>query len=329
MISWKNTSVVVTGAGGFIGSHLVERLVDLGARVTAFVRYNSRNDAGVLELIGDKRQQLQIVAGDIRDLETVRSLVHDAEVIFHLAALVGIPYSYLHTGEVVEVNTMGSFNVLTAAKDRGVKKLVMTSTSEVYGSAIYTPINEAHPKQPQSPYSASKIAADAIALSFYNAFDLPVAIVRPFNTYGPRQSDRAIIPTIISQALTTRQIHVGNTDTTRDFTFVTDTVDGMIKVAESDKSVGQEINLGSGHEISIGELAESIRRIVGDGVEIHRDAQRLRPAKSEVARLLSANAKARELVGWVPKVSLKEGLSLTIDWIRHNLNLYDPTTYRI
>lgn len=329
MISWKDTPVVVTGAGGFIGSHLVEKLVDLGARVTAFVRYNSRNDAGVLRLIGEKQQQLQVVAGDIRDLETVRSLVNDAEVIFHLAALVGIPYSYLHTGEVVEVNTMGSFNVLTAAKDRGVKKVVMTSTSEVYGSAIYTPINEAHPKQPQSPYSASKIAADAIALSFYNAFDLPVAIVRPFNTYGPRQSDRAIIPTIISQALTTRQIQVGNTDTTRDFTFVTDTVDGMIKVAESDRSVGQEINLGSGHEISIGELAESIRRIVGNGVEIHRDAQRLRPAKSEVSRLLSANAKARELVGWVPKVTLKEGLGLTIDWIRHNLNLYDPTTYRI
>jgi NAD dependent epimerase/dehydratase len=329
MISWKNTPVVVTGAGGFIGSHLVEKLVDLGARVTAFVRYNSRNDAGVLQLIGEKKQQLQVVAGDIRDLETVRSLVNEAEVIFHLAALVGIPYSYLHTGEVVEVNTMGSFNVLTAAKDRGVKKLVMTSTSEVYGSAIYTPINEAHPKQPQSPYSASKIAADAIALSFYNAFDLPVAIVRPFNTYGPRQSDRAIIPTIISQALTTRQIHVGNTDTTRDFTFVTDTVDGMIKVAESDKSLGQEINLGSGQEISIGELAESIRRIVGNGVEIHRDAQRLRPAKSEVSRLLSANAKARELVGWVPKVTLKEGLSLTTDWIRNHLNLYDPTTYRI
>ena len=329
MISWKNTPVVVTGAGGFIGSHLVEKLVDLGARVTAFVRYNSRNDAGVLQLIGEKKQQLQVVAGDIRDLETVRSLVNEAEVIFHLAALVGIPYSYLHTGEVVEVNTMGSFNVLTAAKDRGVKKLVMTSTSEVYGSAIYTPINEAHPKQPQSPYSASKIAADAIALSFYNAFDLPVAIVRPFNTYGPRQSDRAIIPTIISQALTTRQIHVGNTDTTRDFTFVTDTVDGMIKVAESDKSLGQEINLGSGQEISIGELAETIRRLAGNGVEIHRDAQRLRPAKSEVSRLLSANAKARELVGWVPKVTLKEGLGLTIDWIRNNLNLYDPTTYRI
>jgi dTDP-glucose 4,6-dehydratase len=224
---------------------------------------------------------------------------------------------------------MGSFNVLTAAKDRGVKKVVMTSTSEVYGSAIYTPINEAHPKQPQSPYSASKIAADAIALSFYHAFDLPVAIVRPFNTYGPRQSDRAIIPTIISQALTTRQIHVGNTETTRDFTFVTDTVDGMIRVAESDRSVGQEINLGSGHEISIGELAESIGRIVGNGVEIHRDAQRLRPAKSEVARLLSANDKARELVGWVPRVTLKEGLGLTIAWIRNNLSLYDPTTYRI
>jgi dTDP-glucose 4,6-dehydratase len=329
MISWNKTSVVVTGAGGFIGSHLVERLVDLGAQVTAFVRYNSRNDAGVLQMIGDKKQQLQVVAGDIRDLETVRSLVANAEIIFHLAALVGIPYSYLHTGEVVETNTIGTFNILTAAKDRNARKVVITSTSEVYGSAIYTPINEAHPKQPQSPYSASKIAADAIALSFYHAFDLPVAIVRPFNTYGPRQSDRAIIPTIISQALTTKEIHVGNTDATRDFTFVTDTVDGMIRVAESDLSVGQEINLGSGSEISIGNLAALIAQLLGNGVKIHHDAQRIRPAKSEVVRLLSANAKARELVGWTPKVSLNEGLGQTIDWIRNHMNLYDPTTYRI
>jgi dTDP-glucose 4,6-dehydratase len=329
MISWKDTPVVVTGAGGFIGSHLVEKLVDLGAQVTAFVRYNSRNDVGALQIIGKEKKQLHIVAGDIRDPETVRKLIEDATVVFHLAALVGIPYSYVHTREVIETNTTGTLNVLTAAKDRKTAKVVITSTSEVYGSAIYTPIDEAHPKQPQSPYAASKIAADALALSFHRSFDLPVVIVRPFNTYGPRQSDRAIIPTIISQALSGQFVHLGNTSPTRDFTFVSDTVEGMILAAESDDSVGHEINLGSGYEISIGELAELIAQVIGNGVRIEHESKRMRPANSEVLRLLSANAKARDLVGWTPTVTLKSGLGRTADWIRSHMDFYDPTSYRI
>jgi NAD dependent epimerase/dehydratase len=329
VISWDKTSVVVTGAGGFIGSHLVEALLRLGAQVTAFVRYNSRNDSGLLQLIGEKTSQLRIVAGDIRDLETVRNVVKEAEVVFHLAALVGIPYSYVHSSEVFEVNAVGALNVLTAAKDRGIRKLVLTSTSEVYGSAIYVPIDEKHPKQPQSPYAASKISADALALSFFYSFDLPAAIVRPFNTYGPRQSDRAVIPTIISQALTSRRISIGNTTTTRDFTFVTDTAEGMIRVAESDSAIGQEINLGTGREISIGDLAELIARLIGKDIETHHEAERLRPARSEVTRLLSANNKAKAVVAWTPKVSLEDGLGRTIDWVRNHLGLYDPGTYRI
>lgn len=331
MIPWNKTKVVVTGAGGFIGSHLVERLLELGAQVTAFVRYNSRNDAGVLEYIGEKKRDLRIVSGEIRELETVRNLVNGAEadVIFHLAALVGIPYSYVHTNEVVEVNAVGTLNVLSAARDQRVRKVVVTSTSEVYGSATYVPIDEAHPKQPQSPYAASKIAADAIALSFYHAFSLPVAVVRPFNTYGPRQSDRAIIPAIICQALTKKEIEIGNTTPTRDFTFVSDTVEGMLRVAESEKSVGQEINLGSGKEISIGDLAKQIASLAGNNVKIKQHEERVRPANSEVQRLLAANGKAKELVGWEPKVSLERGLNSTIDWIRQHLSLYDPRSYRI
>jgi len=329
IMRWQNTKVLVTGGGGFIGSHLVERLVELGADVTAFVRYNSRNDPGLLEILGDKRKEIRIVSGEIRELETVRKVTKDAEVIFHLAALVGIPYSYVHPNEVIEVNTIGTLNVLTAVKDLGVRKVVITSTSEVYGTAITIPISEKHPKQPQSPYSASKIAADAIALSFYHAFELPVAIVRPFNTFGPRQSDRAIIPTLIGQALTKRVIEVGNTKPTRDFTFVTDTVEGFIKVAESDSSVGEEINLGSGREISVGDLAEKIAALCGRDVQIVPSKERFRPAKSEVARLLGDASKAGKMLGWEPKKKFEEGLKLTIEWIKKNLDMYEPTSYQI
>jgi dTDP-glucose 4,6-dehydratase len=329
MSYWDNAKVVVTGAGGFIGSHLVEQLLELGCDVTAFVRYNSRNDPGVLDLIGEKKSRLRLVPGEIRELETVRRLVKDADVVFHLAALVGIPYSYVHSNEVVEVNTIGTLNVLTAAKDAGVKRVVVTSTSEVYGTALKVPIAEDHPKQPQSPYSASKIAADAVALSFHRSFDLPVAIVRPFNTYGPRQSDRAIIPTIISQALTKREVHLGNTAPTRDFTFVTDTAAGILRAAECDTAVGQEINLGSGHEISIGDLADRIAAIVGADVKLARREERVRPAASEVMRLLSDNSKAKRLLGWQPRVSLDEGLTRTVAWVREHLGLYDPNAYRI
>lgn len=330
MIDWKNTKTVVTGAAGFIGSHLVERLLERGADVTAFIRYNSNNSAGRLNYIDEaKRQRLRIVSGDIGELETVRGVLSGQDVVFHLAALVGIPYSYVHPNEVVEVNTIGTLNVLTAAKDNRLRKVVVTSTSEVYGTALAVPIDERHPKQPQSPYSASKIAADALALSFHLSFDSPVVVVRPFNTYGPRQSDRAIIPTIISQALTRGEIVIGNTKPTRDFTYVTDTVDGMLLAADCDQCVGQEINLGAGHEISIGDLAERIRRMAGDGVTIRHSDERVRPAKSEVERLLSSNAKMRELTGWQTTVSLDEGLRRTMDWIRQHAELYNPGQYRI
>lgn len=329
MAYWEKQRVVVTGAGGFIGSHLVERLLDLGADVTAFVRYNSRNDPGVLDFIGDRKARLKVVPGEIRELATVRRLVSDADVVFHLAALVGIPYSYVHPNEVVEVNTVGTLNVLTAAKDAGVRRVVVTSTSEVYGSALRVPIDEDHPKQPQSPYSASKIAADAIALSFHHAFDLAVAVVRPFNTYGPRQSDRAVIPTIIAQALARREIQLGNTAPTRDFTFVTDTADGMLRMAESDAAVGQEINLGTGAEISIGDLAANIARIVGADVTVARAEERVRPSGSEVTRLLADNGKARRLLQWEPRISLDEGLRRTVSWIREHRALYDPEAYRV
>jgi NAD dependent epimerase/dehydratase len=328
-MDWKNTKVVVTGAAGFIGSHLVERLLELGADVTAFVRYNSRNDAGLLEILGEKKKDIRIVSGEIRELETVRKVVAGADVVFHLAALVGIPYSYVHPNEVVEVNTIGTLNVLTAAKDAAVRRVVITSTSEVYGTAVSVPISEKHPKQPQSPYSASKIAADAIALSFYNAFDLPVAVVRPFNTYGPRQSDRAIIPTLICQALSKQEIEIGNTKPTRDFTYVTDTVEGFIQVAESDKCVGQEVNLGSGQEVSIGELATKVAALCGRNVQITQSKERFRPSKSEVERLLADNSRVRELTGWRPKVHFEEGLKRTIAWIRENMGMYEPDAYQI
>jgi dTDP-glucose 4,6-dehydratase len=330
MIDWKNKKTVVTGAAGFIGSHLVERLLDRGADVTAFVRYNSSNSAGRLDDIDEAaRRRLRIVSGDIGELETVRGLLAGQDVVFHLAALVGIPYSYVHPNEVVEVNTIGTLNVLTAAKDHGLHKVIVTSTSEVYGTALKVPIDETHPKQPQSPYSASKIAGDALALSFHAAFGAPVAIVRPFNTYGPRQSDRAIIPTIISQAITRREIVIGSLKPTRDFTYVTDTVEGMLRAAECDECVGQEVNLGSGHEISIGDLAERIKHMVGSDVTVRQSDERVRPAKSEVARLLSSNAKMRQLTGWQPNVTLDEGLRRTIEWVRQHAELFDPTRYRI
>ncbi len=329
MSFWTNKNVVVTGAGGFIGSHLVERLLCLGANVTGFVRYNSRNDAGLLQFIDGRQDRLRIVTGEIREPSTVNALLAGADVVFHLAALVGIPYSYVRANEVVEVNSIGTLNVLTAAKEHRLSRVIVTSTSEVYGTALYTPIDENHPKQPQSPYSASKIASDAIAMSFYSSFDLPVAIVRPFNTYGPRQSDRAIIPVIACQALTKREIRIGNTRPTRDFTFVLDTVNGMIRVAESERAIGEEINLGSGCEISIGDLAEKIACLVGHEVTITQDGERLRPRKSEVERLLSQNAKARELTGWRPEIDFDEGLKRTISWIAAHLDFYDPGRYRI
>jgi dTDP-glucose 4,6-dehydratase len=328
-ISWEGRGVVVTGAGGFIGSRLVERLLERGADVTAFVRYNSRTDPGLLADAAAERAPLRIVYGDITEAETVRDLIGGAEVVFHLAALVGIPYSYIHPAEVVAVNTTGTLNVLVAARDAGVEKLVIASTSEVYGTARYAPIDERHPKQPQSPYAASKVAADALALSFHSSFELPVAIARPFNTYGPGQSDRAIIPTIISQALVKGEIEVGSTTPTRDFTFVLDTVAGFMRLAESAASIGEEINLGSGQEISIGALAERIADLVGIEHQVASTESRKRPAGSEVRRLIADASKARKLTGWEPEVGLSEGLEATIEWVQRNLERYDTASYRI
>jgi len=319
----------VTGAGGFIGSHLVERLLNLGANVTAFVRYNSRSHPGFLDLLGSHRKHIRIVQGDIRDPEAVRTALEGADTVFHLAALTGIPYSYVHPIEVFEVNAHGTLNILMGARDEGVGRVVIASTSEVYGGALYVPIDEKHPKQPLSPYSASKIASDAISLSFHAAFQLPVTIVRPFNTYGPRQSDRAIIPTIISQALTQPEITVGNTKPTRDFTYVTDTVEGFLQLAASDAAVGQEVNLGTGSEVSIGDLVQRINAIIGRDLPVRRKDERVRPETSEVNRLLSNNSRAGDLVGWTPRVALDDGIRLTAKWVEQRLEMYDPSSYRI
>jgi len=326
----ESKRVLVTGAGGFIGSHLTERLVDLGAQVTAFLRYNSRADEAMIGLLPpEKKKKIRIIYGELRQSETVKRAMKNIDIVFNLAALISIPYSYLHPQEVIETNTLGTLNVLTAAREKEVEKVVQTSTSEVYGTAQYIPIDEKHPKQPQSPYSASKIAADAIALSFYYSFNLPVAIIRPFNAYGPRQSDRAVIPAIISQALVKKKVLIGSTTPTRDLNFVSDTVEGFIKIAESENSIGEEINVGSGFETSIGDLAEKIVSLVGKEVKLIKDEKRVRPEKSEVERLLADNSKAKKLLGWSPRVGLDAGLKMTIKWIKDHPDFYKPDTYNM
>jgi len=330
MFIWDKKTVLVTGAGGFIGSHLTERLLSLGAKVKAFVRYTSRADEGFIKFFPDNlRENLEMVYGDLRESESVAKAIEGVDIIFNLAALVGIPYSYIHPQEVIETNTIGTLNILMAARDIGIEKLVQTSTSETYGTARYVPINEEHPKQPQSPYSASKIAADAIALSFYNSFDLPVAVARPFNTYGPRQSDRAVIPSIISQALTKDKLTLGSMTPTRDFTYVTDTAEGFIKIAESEKSLGTELNIGTGKEISIADLIRKIVSLVGRDIVVEQDEERIRPANSEVERLCADRTKAQELIGWSPQVSLTQGLKNTIEFVKNNPDFFDPDKYRV
>lgn len=327
---WQGRTVLVTGAGGFIGSHLVEQLVDEGATVRAFVRYNSRSDIGLLQFLPPtKREQIQIVAGDLRDSHAVQQATEDVSCVFHLGALITIPYSYRHPREVIETNVMGTLNVLMAARASQVDRLVHTSTSEVYGTALVVPINEDHPLRGQSPYSASKIGADKIAESFHCAYGLPVVTIRPFNTYGPRQSARAVIPTIIAQALTRDRILLGDTRPSRDFTFVSDTVRGFLQGAESERAIGEVVNLGSNKEISIGDLAQRIVALVDTDVPIGTDEQRIRPARSEVKRLRASNAKAQALLGWSPRVTLDEGLARTVVWISQNLQRYDPDKYRI
>lgn len=329
-MNWKGRQVLVTGAGGFIASHLVERLISEGAQVRAFTRYNSRNDVGMLRLIpSDVFSQLEIVRGDLRDVEAIRGAVRGVDTVFHLGALIAIPYSYVHPREVIETNVMGTLNVLMAARDFGVRRVVHTSTSEVYGTARYTPIDESHPLQGQSPYSASKIGADKIAESFYRSFEVPVVTLRPFNTYGPRQSTRAVIPTIITQALTRDEVKLGSLDPSRDFTFVRDTANGFMCIAEAENVLGQEINLGNDNTIRIGDLVDKIFGILGKTPKVVTDSQRIRPGKSEVMKLWASNQKAKEMIGWEPRVSLDDGLRLTIDWISAHLDLYRPDHYTV
>lgn len=312
--------VLVTGADGFIGSHLTERLVSLGYDTRALVQYNSFNSWGWLDQVPlATRKSIEVVAGDVRDPHGMKKIMAGCDVVLHLAALIAIPYSYHSPDAYVDTNIKGTLNILQAARELGVAKVVHTSTSEVYGTARFVPITEAHPLQGQSPYSATKIAADQLAYSFYNSFGLPVATIRPFNTYGPRQSLRAVIPTVIAQiAKGHRQIKLGAIHPTRDFSFVKDTVEGFIAVAESDKSVGEVINIGSNFEISIGDTVKAIAELMGVDVEILVDQQRLRPEKSEVERLWADNSKARILAGWQPRYGgidgLKRGLAETIEW---------------
>jgi dTDP-glucose 4,6-dehydratase len=325
---WQGRHVLVTGAGGFIGSQLVESLLACGARVRAFVRYNSRSDPGLLSSVPREPQaSLEIVGGDLRDPQAVRDAVMGCEVVFHLGALISIPYSYHHPYEAAEVNFMGTLNVLMACRDLDVRRLVHTSTSEVYGTARQVPISEAHPLQGQSPYSASKIGADKLAESFYCSYSLPVVTVRPFNTFGPRQSARAVIPAIITQALARDTIHLGNLDTRRDFTYVSDTVRGFLCAAQTVSIEGSVFNLGTGEDIRIGDIAERIVSRMDHPVQIVIDPQRLRPEKSEVLHLISDNRRACEAIGWTPQVSLDTGLDLTIEWIRKNLDHYQVGKY--
>lgn len=327
----KNKDVVVTGAGGFIASHLTEELVRRGANVKAFVHYNSRNDWGLLNLVEkDVLEKVEILSGDITDPFFVKNATKDVDIVFHLAALIGIPYSYVAPENYVNVNIKGTLNVLQAGLDNDVSKIVHTSTSETYGTAEYTPIDEAHPLKGQSPYSASKIGADKIAESYYRSFDLPVATIRPFNTFGPRQSARAIIPTIISQVLTKDEIHVGSLTPIRDLTFVKDTVNGFIEIGTSERSVGEVINIGTGSGVSIGELLQRILTITGkEDIKVVEDQNRIRPGKSEVMELICDNSKAKQLLEWSPEYTLDEGLTETIEWIREYTNLYKTDMYII
>ncbi len=329
-MQWKGKRILVTGAGGFIGSHLVESLVALDARVRALVRYNSRNDWGLLELLPQERKaRIEVVAGDLTDPFSTWRALQDCAIVFHLAALIAIPYSYVAPAHYVQVNCGGTLNLLEAARQQGVECFVHTSTSETYGTAQYTPIDESHPLTGQSPYAASKIGADKLAESYYLSFQLPVVTVRPFNTFGPRQSARAIIPTIIAQALTGDTIFLGSLEPRRDLTYVNDTVQGFLKAAAVPQARGQVINLGTGQSISMGELAQMILKLIGGDKEIVTERERVRPETSEVWNLESDNRRAREVLGWTPQVSLETGLQQTIDFVKNNLPRYKPGIYNL
>lgn len=327
----KNGTILVTGADGFIGSHLTEMLVKQGAKVIALAHYNSFNNWGWLEDVGclDK---IEVLTGDVRDPHYCKEITKEVDVIFHLAALIAIPYSYIAPDSYVDTNIKGTLNICQAAIENGCKRIIHTSTSEVYGTAQYVPIDEEHPLQPQSPYSASKIGADAIAMSFYNAFGLPLAIARPFNAYGPRQSARAVIPTIITQiAAGMKEIKIGDVTPTRDFTYVEDTCRGLIALAECDKAVGQVVNIGSNYEISVGDVLNLIKEIMRSDVVFVTDKERVRPEKSEVFRLWCDNSRLKSLTGFELKYTLREGLEKTIEWFTDpkNLGRYKAEIYNV
>lgn len=322
--------ILVTGADGFIGSHLTEMLLDEGYQVRALSYYNSFNSWGWLD--GVKHPNLEVVTGDVRDPHFCRHITNDIEIIFHLAALIAIPYSYIAPDSYVDTNMKGTLNICQAAKENCVKKVLITSTSEVYGTAKYVPIDEKHPKQPQSPYSATKIGADAMAMSFYNAFELPVVIVRPFNTYGPRQSARAIIPTIITQiANGKKEIKLGDLTPTRDFNYVKDTCKGFIELSKCDKAVGQEVNICSNCEISMRDTLTLIAKLMDSDVRFVEDSERLRPQNSEVFRLWGDNSKIKSLTGFTPSYSIEAGLQETINWFlnKENLKKYKADIYNV
>lgn len=327
----KGKKVLVTGAEGFIGSHLTERLVELGADVTALAQYNSFNNWGWIDTF-DKNvlDSIKVETGDIRELDGMNRIIKGQEVVFHLAALIAIPYSYLSPMAYVRTNVEGTVNVLEACRNHDVQKIIHTSTSETYGTALYVPIDEKHPMQGQSPYSASKIGADKMAESFYKSFNMPIATIRPFNTYGPRQSARAVIPTIISQILAgKKEIKLGSLTPTRDFNYVKDTAEAFIKIAESDKTIGEVINAGSNYEITIGDTVKKIIDIIGKDVKIICDEERIRPEKSEVNRLWADNTKIKELTGWAPNYNIDQGLAETVEWIKNNLQHYKTDIYNV
>ena len=323
--------ILVTGSDGFIGSHLTEELVKAGYQVKAFVYYNSFNTWGWLDTLpSDVMKNVEIFQGDVRDPNGVKEAMKGTAAVFHLAALIAIPFSYHSPDTYVDTNIKGTLNILQAAREQDLERVLVTSTSEVYGTAQYVPMDEKHPFQGQSPYSATKIGADRLAESFYRSFQLPVSIVRPFNTFGPRQSARAVIPTIITQLLAGKEkIHLGSLTPTRDFNYVKDTVNGFIKIYESEKTIGEEINIATQHEISIGELAEELIRQINPNAKIVCDEERLRPEKSEVNRLLGSNKKIKELTDWKHVYSFEEGLSETISFFKDNMDKYKPDIYNI
>ena len=327
---WQDKRVLVTGGAGFIGSHLCESLLDAGAKVTVFTRYSSNGIQGALMDVPETAfSRINIIAGDLRDASGVDAAVADQDVVFHLAAHIGIPYSYVHPNDVVQVNVNGTVNVLEACRRANTKKIVLFSTSETYGTAQYTPIDENHPMHPQSPYAASKVSADQIGLSYARSFDMPVAICRPFNTYGPRQPSRAVLPTIIVQALTSDTIRLGSLTPRRDLLYVADTVRGAMRIAEEDATIGQTVNLATGSDVSIGDLANTVLAQLGVDKPIVTDEARVRPDKSEVMQLLGDASHAFELLQWKSQTSLEDGIQKTISWVERNMHLFHDTGYRI